>query len=99
MAKRKTIVKRKHIRYKPIEAVTAEISLENKKSPFKSDLVGLVFSESYDGCGIVMLISEAVQVGLQCVARVGKLSPLNAEVAWRTEIDPHVIKVGLKYLE
>ena len=91
--------RRKHTRYKPKEGVIAEISLSGQKDPFAPDLVGLVFSESYDGCGLVLLQSNALQSGMQCVIKVGNLSPLDAEIVWRTEIDPQVIKIGLRFLE
>lgn len=91
--------KRRYIRFTSEETVVAEISLNDRLRPFTPDLCGLVFNESYTGCGLVLLQTDLLQVGTPCVVRVGKLPPLRAQVAWRIQADPQVVKIGVSYLE
>ena len=97
--KKGEIKKRSQVRFKPDPNVLAAIDLNPQNKKFSPTLRGLVFSESYGGCGIVVLATPRLVVGDFCKIEIGVLAPLKAQVVWRTQLDDQVIKIGLKLLE
>lgn len=65
--------------------------------PFAPTIVGLIADESYQGCGLVILATDALQLGQVCRVQIGRQSPMIAEVRWRQELHPQVLRVGLMY--
>ncbi|MBI2522007.1 MAG: hypothetical protein HYV97_16440 [Bdellovibrio sp.] len=99
VAKKGVIKKRSQVRFRPDPNVLAAIDLNPENKKFSPTLRGLVFSESYSGCGLVMLLSPHMMVGDICKIEIGVLAPLKAQVMWRTQLDDQVMKLGLKLLE
>ena len=62
-------------------------------------MVGLIWDEAHGGCGLITLYHEWLVVGALCRVSVGSVHSLKAEIAFCQEIDPEVIKVGIKFLE
>lgn len=93
--------KRRSIRFAPDAGTFAKIDLQASRldGAFQPSVVALVAEESAKGAGIVVLNIPGLQKGDICRIQVGQLSPLQAEVRWRKEIDPDVIRVGLQFLE
>jgi hypothetical protein len=98
MVTKKKPIKRKHTRFKPDPDTFAFIDVKTGRE-FKPQLSALVTEESFKGCSMVLLATESLQVESRCRVQVGKLGPMWAEVRWRQELDPQVIKIGLMYLE
>ncbi|HAZ12854.1 MAG: hypothetical protein A2X86_21825 [Bdellovibrionales bacterium GWA2_49_15] len=97
--KKGEVKKRKQVRFKPDPNVLAAIDLSPQNKKFAPTLRGLVFSESYGGCGVVMLLSPHLMVGDVCKIEIGVLAPMKAQVMWRTQLDDQVMKLGLQLLE
>lgn len=91
--------KRQSVRFKPDADEIAQVELELRNGPFRPSTWGLVFEEAAKGCGLVILIKEAPQVGQVVRVKVGKLSPLRAEVRWVKALDSEIYRIGLMYLE
>ena len=91
--------KRKYPRYKPETDTFVTIETKGGGKAYTPNTGGLVFSESYGGCGIVLLATNELQTGDICMAKIGPLHPMRAQVVWRTQLDNNVIKIGIKFLE
>ncbi len=93
--------KRTSVRFKPDEQTIASLDLENlaKSQPFRPTIAGLVTQESYRGCALVVVMSRDMQIGDRLRVRIGPGPVLAAEVRWRTELDPQVMRIGVMYLE
>lgn len=93
--------KRRFIRFAADPGQIAEIDLfpQRPQGEFQPNAVGLILDESFKGCGLVILQTEKLQVGEKVKIKVGKLHPLKAQVRWRAQIDPRVLKIGLEFLE
>ncbi|MBP9708582.1 MAG: hypothetical protein KBD78_13145 [Oligoflexales bacterium] len=61
--------------------------------------VGLVVNESHSGCRVAFLSLVPLQKGDVCEISVGKLSPIRAEVVWRTEAGTTLCELGFNYKE
>lgn len=90
--------KRSHVRFEPDPNTIASIDTTGGDT-FKPSIVGLVLNESFKGCGLITANTPLLQVGDKCVVQVGGLTPMRAEVKWRTEIDSQAIKLGLMFLD
>jgi len=93
---------RKQFRFKPQE--DEQLALIDKRSEisakeFAPTVSGLLFSEAYGGCGLILRKEEWPKVGDHCLVKAGPQTPLKAEIVWRTDVDADVMKVGVKYLE
>lgn len=97
----KKFVKRASIRYTPNDGTFAMIDLmdERPDGTFRPSMVALVPEESSKGVGLVLLTTPSLQVGNYVRIQVGKLPPLRAEVRWRRDVDPQIIRIGLLFLE
>lgn len=93
--------KRRSIRFAPDSGTYAKIDLEaaREDGSFQPSVVALVPEESAKGVGLVVLTTNDLQVGAFCKIQVGKLQPLRAEVRWRQDVDPGILRLGLLYLE
>ncbi len=90
---------RRYIRFKPDTSTYAEIDTRLKDEPFTPEIVGLVYEESSHGCGMVLIGVDKLQVGDICRIQIGTGIPIEAEVRWRKEIDPDVVRTGFLFLE
>jgi len=92
-------MKRNSVRFKPDEGTYALIDTDADTKEFDPNLPVLVFSEAHKGVGIIALTTPKLQVGDPLKIQVGNLPVLKAEVRWREQVDPQVIKVGIMFLE
>ena len=94
---------RKHIRFVPDSGTIAEIDVSSSDvESFSPTISGLVFEESFKGCGLTLLRTAATQgfkVDMQFLIRVGKIGPLYAEVRWRKDLDEKVMNIGVYFLD
>ncbi len=103
--------RRHYIRFNPEPADLGVLSLkeedflhyDNDTYQFNGDHVGLLFDESFQGCSMIVLNKsqkgDYLPIGFRCVIKVGQLSPMRAEVRWREEVAPGILKLGFEYLE
>ena len=75
------------------------IDLEVDRVKFTPTIIALVFSESYGGCGLVVVGPDKLPVGTLCKAKIGVLEPMRGEIVWKTQLDNLIAKIGLKLLE
>lgn len=90
---------RRYIRFRPDTSIYAGIDTRTQGHPFQPEIVGLVYEESSHGCGMVLIGIEKLQQGDICRLQIGSREPIEAEVRWRKEIDPDVVRIGFLYLE
>ena len=96
---KKYINTRKHLRYKPEPSAVARIDPDNGFK-FEAKICGIIISESYSGCAVVIQMTEQLAVGDNCRVQVNEnVDPFKAEVIWRKPIDEDILKLGLKFLE
>ncbi len=88
-----SIDKRKHIRFESDTNTFVGLRID------ETSIGGLCITESHGGCSAVFLNHKLFVAGKTCEIHVGKLSTLNAEIRWVTELDSDVVKVGFEYLE
>ena len=92
--------RRKYTRFPSGKAVHAEIDVgTDLNQAFAPTIAALVTDEAYQGCGLVLLSTESLQLHQVCRVQLGRQSPMVAEVRWRQELHPQVIRVGLMYKE
>lgn len=104
-------IKRQYIRFHSGDMDIAFLGLEEKMFSifddetieFKGNIAGLVVDESYRGCSLVILNKKKekdfLKTGTKCIVKLGKESPLQAEVKWRQELDRNIIRVGLEVFD
>lgn len=95
----KQFVKRSSVRFSPDQGTYALIDTRVDSPTFDPTIPALVFSESHKGSGLVAMMTPLLQVGNIIKVQVGNLPVLKAEIRWREQIDPQVIKLGLMYSE
>ncbi len=93
--------RRRSIRYSPDAGTIARIDLESARADgsFQPSITALVPEESAKGAGVVILQTTELQMGATCRVQVGQLPILRAEVRWRQQVDPGIIRLGLLFLE
>lgn len=106
--------RRRHIRFKPgavnledLEARTREtvahIGLDPEATSFAPEASGFIIEQSHSGCSLVLVrskdIYDELSKGKNCIIKVGPLSPMQAVVRWRKDLDESVFKVGFQYYE
>lgn len=62
-------------------------------------LVGLVLTEAYGGCSVATQTNNSIQIDTRLRIRVGDLHPMYARVAWKKDLDPQLMSLGIEYLE
>ncbi|OFZ55910.1 MAG: hypothetical protein A2428_05185 [Bdellovibrionales bacterium RIFOXYC1_FULL_54_43] len=96
---KKPVIKRNSVRFAPDEGVYALVDATPGTAGFDPTIPALIFSESHKGCGIVVLTTTKLQIGDHVKIQVGDLPVLRAEVRWREQVDPLIVKIGMMYLE
>lgn len=95
----KKVNKRKGVRFKSDRNAVAFVDTEMKSRKFDPSTSALVFSESFKGCGLIVLTTDALKVGDQCRVKIGLLPVLMGEVAWREKVDKDILRIGIHFLE
>lgn len=99
-AARPTQIKRRHLRFRPDPLEHALLQTRDLGGPFTPELIALVSEEApMGGCGLVLLDTPRLRYGDVCRVQVGRIDPLRAQVVWRQECAPGIVRVGLKFLE
>ncbi len=91
--------KRRYVRFPAEGDVAAIIDLSAGPGPFTPRLHALVYEESYGGCGMVVLKGVVFEPGDVIRLQVGRLGPMRAEVRWSMNVDQHVQRLGVMYLD
>jgi len=97
MAKKKATAKRRNIRFTPDLGDYALISFDSNLDEFEFHVQGLILNESSSGCAVVLATTDGLKEGDECVTQIGRMDPMISTIIWRKDIDPDVIKIGLKY--
>lgn len=90
--------KRKHLRYKPELGTVAMIS-SALHGAFKAEFSALILDEAFQGCHLVMPLTESFKVGSVFRVKLPELNPMEAEVRWRTLLDDRVMRLGIMFRE
>ena len=85
------------VRYPPGEGESAYLCIEPDDGDFRNDIQAMIMNESYGGCGLMMAETDLLQEGDRCLAKIGSLTPMSAEVAWRVADGNGILRIGLKY--
>ena len=91
---------RRHLRSPPDPTDFAQIDLDADPGKFTFQYVGLIKEEApMGGCSIVCLESVGLSQGKKLRIKVGRMSPVMAEIVWNRKIDEGVYSYGVKFLE
>jgi len=91
---------RAHLRFKPDPMEYAQVAVESLEHAFKPDFVALIIEESpIAGCSIIAHDHPGVDVGTECLIKIGDLAPLQSRVVWKKPAEPELMQLGLKFLE
>jgi len=91
--------KRRFIRAKPDPLDYAALQLKDAGT-FAPDMVGLIVDEApMGGASIVVLATPKIKEGQLVRLKVGRLSPLRAEVRWVKPVEKDLLRVGFQFLE
>ena len=91
--------KRKSIRFKPDAGTLASLLTDSKGKKLSEPQVALVVEESYRGCSLITLKGASLVEGAVILVKVGKLSPLPAEIRWIKTYEGKFQFLGLAYSE
>ena len=95
-----SVTKRRHIRFDPDSGDYVQIDHKLEGTEFTCQHVALLIEESpMGGCSIACLKSVGLIKGTTYRLKVGRLSPLLAEVMWTRELDDKLMRCGLRFLE
>jgi hypothetical protein len=99
--KYKQPVKRNSLRYAPEPNSIAWVDHKMESTEFKPLIAALIFSESFRGCGLVIINTKEtrLEVGSICRVKIGDLTPIESEVRWREQLHPDVVKLGLLFTD
>lgn len=95
-----TEVRPRAVRFAPDPLDHALLAFDAFTGAFRPELIALIHDEApWNGCGLVAhdhprLVPEAL-----CVVKVGRMDPVAGQVVWKKEIQPHLVHVGIQYLE
>lgn len=93
--------KRRLIRFPgdPLEIALLDFGAEDR--PFTPQEVALIIEEApMGGCSLaVSRGSEYLSEGRRCRVKVGRMSPLRAQIRWIRVLDDRVTRFGLEFLE
>lgn len=92
-------IKRKHTRFQPEGGGLARIDSRVANEEFCPEFHGLVVTEAYGGCGLIVCENVPIQPGQSIRIQVGNLSPLVGQVRWRKTLDESTVKLGIQYQE
>ena len=96
-------VDRRFMRFAGNPMETAYVDLHPKRTRFTPTLAALIFQEAYGGCGLIFFNRDQLEgtfnEGLQCMIKIGDLTPLPARAVWVKPVDSDVLKVGFEFLD
>lgn len=92
-----TVKKRAALRFQ-VESLPASVDLK-LSGGFDEHYHGFVINESFTGCCLALRSDIPLQKDQQVRIKVGHLGVLKAKVAWKSQIDKDVIKVGFDIQE
>lgn len=90
---------RKSIRFVSEDNTLALLDYDLASEGFQPTVVALVVDEAMKGSGMVLLKKNAPVGGQTIKVQVGEISAVEAKVAWIRELDDHVVRVGLQFLD
>ena len=94
------IRKRRHIRFQPDSGDYVQIDKDPNSLEFNFQEVALLVEESpLGGFSIACLKTVELAMGNVHRFKVGKMSPLKAEVVWARDLDEKLARYGLRFLE
>ncbi len=88
---------RRTLRFPADHGTLVQIDLQCDKDSFQPAIIGLVLDEAAKGCRAVIIRHPDIFKGMKCRVKVGRLSPVPAEIKWAKELDPQVYTIGLQY--
>ena len=88
--------KRKSIRFHSTPLATALVDLKMQRS-FRPTLSGLVLSESFSGCALLLILEDAVKEGQIVQIKIGEMDPMNAKIVWIKEFPENIKKIGFHF--
>jgi hypothetical protein len=98
---------RQSIRFTPDPKTLAQVDLMHVQmdEPFDPQHIGLVVEEAFKGCGLVLVVPPEISanhptfmaIGSKFRLTVGYGPVMQAEVRWRRQLDPQVIRIGVMY--
>lgn len=91
--------RRKSVRFSAEEGTLGTVLNDLDGERLKIPLPFLVVDEAYKGCSFASLVHPIWQKGNRVKLKVGRLSPLWAEVRWVRTFDKKIQYVGVEYLE
>lgn len=92
--------KRRRIRFRADPLEIAQVDFGPLDGPFTPSMSALIVEESpMAGCGLVLLQTPDCYIGAICRVKVGRLSPLRAEVRWQQLLGEDAMRVGFMFLE
>lgn len=101
--------RRNFIRFNPDSMETALVDPDENRFlayhaqnyTFTPSIVALIYDQSYSGCSIIVINykqeNSFLPIGLQCVIKVGEMSPLQGKVRWRETLTNDVLKIGIEF--
>lgn len=81
----------------PLDHALIDFNFEGKD--FAPTAVALIMNESYSGCNLIVKTKEPLTANHKLKIQVGRIGILTAKIAWVKEIDPHLLQVGVQFLE
>lgn len=88
---------RKYLRFPLDPGVVVEIDLELKEE-FTCSMWGILFNESYGGCGLVVVTNELLHSQQLCNLRFEQSTIFKGKIVWRNPLGDNIIKLGIEYL-
>ena len=88
------------VRFEPDPLDYALIALTNLEEPFTPERVALIYDEApLNGCALVSSDHGDYVVGNACLVKVGRMDAVAAQIVWKKTLAPHLVHLGLQYLE
>jgi hypothetical protein len=88
---------RKYLRFPLDPGVIVEIDLELKEE-FTCSMWGILFNESYGGCGLVVVSNELLETQQLCYLRFEKSTIFEGKIVWKKSLEDNIIKLGVQYI-
>lgn len=92
--------RRRNIRFTPDPGTVALVDIDpTRLGAFKPTITCLVTEESFRGAGLVAISDKNFQPGARFRVAVGNAAPALAEVRWVSNLDSHVVRIGIMYVD
>ena len=88
---------RNKVRFKPDENTMAFIAYDTDGE--EHSIIALVDNESFEGAGLVINQDFPLEVGDNCILKVGDLASMRAELRWKKQLEGKIYRLGFHYLE